>query len=491
MKTPPHRTRVRAARGLLALAALVFAGCAGPGNDSAPPERPAAPLGVSAGALADAAAPPEPGLAPDEAIDLAAAIALAVRGDPILRIAWSRVLRAQGDEKTARADFYPGIVSESGVSREEQGSSRGRSAFEETVYRTALRLSYTVYDFGGGRRSRLEAARRALLAEELRFNREFQDLVLAVQRAYFTVQRGKAELAAANETVGEARETWRATRRLHEAGSATIQEVFQAKARFEETRFRREAASAGLESARARLAGRLGIRVSRDLRTVEPGAVLFDADALGSIDQLLEQAGARRADQLALRAEVEAARAEVEAARAAYLPRLELGGLGEWERLQRDGSEELLDFRAGLVLRWPLFEGFARDAELLRRKARLREAAARLARGDIEVAGEIWTRFHEVRSARRQIESSDARLEAARKSFEFAQRAFDLGKTDLLHLLATQRDLAEARSQVIEANAALAVALAELSNATAMPDETPVPAFRQAPRETNPPNETR
>jgi len=127
------------------------------------------------------------------------------------------------------------------------------------------------------------------------------------------------------------------------------------------------------------------------------------------------------------------------------------------------------------MLRWPLFEGFARDAELLRRRARAEETAARLEQREIEIAGEIWTRFHEVGSARRQIESADSRLEAARKSFEFARRAFDLGRADLLHLLSTQRDLTEARSQVIEANASLAIALAELRNATASAEEIPSP----------------
>ena len=475
MKAFPRSVCIPAA-GLVPLAVLCLAGCGGLRDPAALPERPSTPLAIPRETMED-----EPVVwgrpdFPDEPIDLSAAISLAVRGDPLLQIAWTRVLEAQADESTAGADFYPTVVSETGVSREEQGSSSGRSAFEETVYRTALRLSYTVYDFGGERRHRLEATRSALLANELRFNRAFQDLVLAVQRAYFAVQRRKAELAAARETVEEARMTWKATKRLHEAGSATIQETYQARARFEETRFQREAATARLEKARAQLANRLGIRITGKLRTVEPQAVRFDADALESLDVLLERARRERADQMALRADVEAARARVEAAKGAYLPRLEFGGLGEWERLERDDSEELFDFRVGLMLRWPLFEGFARDAELLRRRARAEETAARLEQREIEIAGEIWTRFHEVGSARRQIESADSRLEAARKSFEFARRAFDLGRADLLHLLSTQRDLTEARSRVIEANASLAMALAELRNATASAEEIPSPA---------------
>ena len=242
MKAFPRSICIPAA-GLVPLAVMCLAGCGGLRDQAALPERPSTPLAIPRETMED-----EPILwgspdFPDEPIDLSAAISLAVRGDPLLQIAWTRVLEAQADESTAGADFYPTVVSETGVSREEQGSSSGRSAFEETVYRTALRLSYTVYDFGGERRHRLEATRSALLANELRFNRAFQDLVLAVQRAYFAVQRQKAELAVARETVEEARKTWQPTRRLHEAGSATIQETYQARARFEETRFQREAAT--------------------------------------------------------------------------------------------------------------------------------------------------------------------------------------------------------------------------------------------------------
>jgi outer membrane protein TolC len=384
------------------------------------------------------------------------------------------VLQARADEGRARSAFYPEIDLEAGISREEQGSSRGRSAFAETLYRGAVRLSYPLVDFGDGRRNRLLAARRALEARELRYNRRLQDLVLEVQRAYFAVQRRKADLAAAEETVKEARTTWEATRRLREAGSATVQELFQARARFEETRFERETEAAGLEEARANLAERIGVRVSGELRTVEPRAVRFDAATLESVDRLMERARRYRADRLALRAEAEAARRLREAAAGDYWPRLVLGGLGELERLERDRSEELADFRVGVALQWPVFRGFARDAEGLRRRAEAEEAEARLEQREIAIAGEVWTRFHQVESARRRIDAANARLEAAEKSTEFTRRTFDLGQSDLLHLLSVQRDLAEARSQVIEANASLAVALAELRHAVAPAEELPV-----------------
>ena len=83
-----------------------------------------------------------------------------------------------------------------------------------------VQMTYTLLDFGR-RSSSAEAARQALAAANFSFDRKMQDVVFAVQRAYYALCAAKAAVTAARQNLELAQSDFDAVRQRVDLGLAT------------------------------------------------------------------------------------------------------------------------------------------------------------------------------------------------------------------------------------------------------------------------------
>jgi outer membrane protein TolC len=191
------------------------------------------------------------------------------------------------------------------------------------------------------------------------------------------------------------------------------------------------------------------------------------------VEQVIDAALVQRPDLAARLATLRAREAEVRRARAAYLPTIGFtgtaGGVATYYRAGRPFAthsyEEPL-YSALLGLEWTLFDGFERDNQLRLAESEAGAARADLAALELRALREVWKAYADVKTALRKHEFATALLAASEDAYGASMESYRQGLGTLIDLLAAQRDLARARTTVVETRAGLLTASAALAFAS-------------------------
>src|SRR6266700_1749196 len=281
-----------------------------------------------------AQAPPQPAPLPEMPPDLAARAArlkladvidLALRTNTATSASWADARAAAASYGGAQGQYYPTLSVDGTVTAIKTVATAGRLATKQQFFSPTLNLSWLLFDFGG-RSGSVGEAREALLAADWTHNATLQNVVLAVEQAYFQYLGTKALLAAQQTTLTEARTNLAAAEQRHNVGLATIADVLQSKTAQSQAQLALESTEGQLQTTRGALALSMGLpaNVPYDIE-VRPDTTL-QLGILEGVDTLIAQAVRERPDLAAQRALVEEARARVTVARSQALPSLSVGG---------------------------------------------------------------------------------------------------------------------------------------------------------------------
>lgn len=311
--------------------------------------------------------------------------------------------------------------------------------------------------FNRGNVHTIEQAEKVYAAAQSEFESAEQDLILRVAQAYFAVLGAQDALNTTRTNKAAISEQLASAKRNFEVGTATITDTREAQARFDLALAQEIVADNQLRSARIaldQLVGRQGVEP-------HPLAVPVQLPPLAPADLshwITEAEGApvvRRA-QLAY----DVAQLETEKARAGHLPTVDLvGGVGGNRVSGRSGTSiegTTRQAQVGVQLNLPLFAGYA-----IQNRVKETLALEEKSRNDLAAARRGTDQF--TRQAYLGVQSSEAvvkALEAAEASNQLALEATQLGykvgvrvNLDVLNaqtqLFTTQRDLAQARYDVI------------------------------------------
>ena len=301
-----------------------------------------------------------------------------------------------------------------------------RVRLTQSLFNQTIRRNYTVAQrrLDGQHAHRLTAARR--LAAEV------QAAYLALADARSAAEIYEASLALVTE--GE-----RVAQRLLEAGRATPDAVFRARAE-------RSDVAQKLAEARDQVAGAgravnhlLGRPLEAPAPVIPDSALQFDL-GIGE-EEAVAGALARREELAEAEAGIATAEASVGLATAAYLPSVAVAvdyGF-QASKIRLNGNTDYTT--ASVVLSWNLFNG---GRDLARRQAARADAeGARIARRDLEdrIRLEIRQAYESAVVAREAITTADDRLGAARRTFELVRRRYEEG-------VASQIEFLDARTQL-------------------------------------------
>ena len=292
--------------------------------------------------------------------------------------------------------------------------------------RARILLSKQLTDFG--RQAALEAAAGAeLVGRELALIDSRQRRRLDIMRRFFDVLLADLRYAVDNEDMAHRYVNFDRVRQRYELGQVSEVELLESENAY------REVLIARTESEKRQAGSRLQLAVALNRPNQVPGELV--RPALAHLEReapdyrtLLKEALEASPVVVAARKELEAAARSVEAARARNRPVLtaeaEAARYNETRGLGRN------DWRIGLNLRIPLYDGGETDADIARaiaehatREARLKKAEQDLQQAVLDLVQEIETLKVRRAVARQRLEFRDAALERTRSLYELEVQA--------------------------------------------------------------------
>ncbi len=408
-------------------------------------------------------------------------INFALARNPDTRRAWDSAQGAAAAAAKARAPYYPTVSAESdnGYQRLVDLVPKHWGILKTWQSRSLVSLDYDLIDFGR-RDAQAATALNQLIAANLFFNRQVQQVVFEVERGFYDLDAARANVVAA-EAAAKLATTDRndAERRQHN-GLATQPDVLLARQRQAQAEFDLENARLGVSLAQADLALALGVRADQ-APEVEPLTDQPLPNSLGTdVEQLIDAAVRDRPDLAAKVSAVRARQAEVQLAQASFYPTVELtsfyGEEGFNYRLSNPATATYTamapEYGAGVSVKWDIFTGFSHINSLRQAEAERDAARADLQSSEIDVAANVWRAYFSYRTARRKYDYAEALLTASQSSYNSNVKSYGHGLATIIDMLSAERELATARYTIIQSKADLLISAAAVTFATgAIPPE--------------------
>lgn len=319
---------------------------------------------------------------------------------------------------------------------------------QQPLYRPANKIAY-------------EQGQRGLDAARAQLDSAAQGLIVRVAQAYFDVLAAQDSLNVARAQKKAITQQLESAQRNFEVGTATITDSREAQARFDLVTAQEIAADNDLQIKRVALDQLVGRAGAQPTPMAKPVTLpqLQPADMQSWVDTALTNQPQIRQAQLAL----DIAKLDIQKAEAGHKPTVDLQAGYQVNRYP-DGSMTPaipLGYRTnaasiGVVMNMPLFAGFAVQNRVKETVALEEKASAQLqdARRNVEQA--TRTAFLGVQSGRAQVKALEAALASSESALEANKTGYEVGvriNIDVLNaqsqVYQTERDLANARYQVL------------------------------------------
>ncbi len=414
-------------------------------------------------------------------LDLSSSLDVALSANPETRVAWANARAAAAEYGISRGDWYPVISAWAGGSfnrsPEPFGGLNNIIMDESFLAGPGASLTWTLLDFGR-REATDDMTARALLAANLRFNREIQDVAYQVQSDFFELEAAHGLMEAAEMDLALASTVLRSLEERLFLGLATIPEVLEARQAEALAGYEVQVAKTAIHDSRTNLLVAMGIPPGNNVVfDLQPYSELPRELAV-SVEKLTNLAMAARPDLAASAADVAAAKSAVKAAEADLAPQIDVFGNVSYQYIDynlspfegfpppNSGSGWGAIWSAGIEGSWLLFDGEIRHNRIRKARAELMAAKEEMRRAQLDAAGEVWDAYFDYDVATQRHEWSLAVEETAIESLEAVQMAFDTGLRTLPDLLTAQQQVASARSNRIRSRADVLISAASIVHAT-------------------------
>lgn len=387
---------------------------------------------------------------PQDELTLVAAIDVALCNHPDTRAMWAQAKASAAGLGQARAAYLPTV--EAGLSANYTKTDRANFLTPDRYgsYGPDATLSYLLFDFGG-REAAVEAARQQMLEAGWAYSSAMQALVLQVIRDYMGVFTARESLKAAMESEVASKEAFEAAQARLDVGVATPADTAQAETAYAQSILDRERAENALQLTIGNFAALLHLPPQTELRLapVEPEAMARPVDA--EVEAFIHVALLHRPDLAASRAREERAKAALKQTRKLAYPSLSVDASTAGTSYTNGTETSRNDNVIGLRLSIPIFSGFSDTYGQLAAQGELEAATSSREGVEDAVALDVWSSYHNYRTAQRSYTTAQSVLKSAEASHVLAMGRYKEGKGTLLDALTAQAKLADAKRQWVEA----------------------------------------
>lgn len=493
------RRRHRAWAGALAMSLAGLPACAplltGPAAHPGTARDAATPWVPAADDVPPTPAPDKPALPPDfpverflhgEPLTLADVVKVALLNNPATADAWLRAQAAAAQLGHERAAYLPTVAANGHYMRQQQAALGGRFDFTQTVASPGLTMTWLLLD-SGGVAARVDQAAQSLIAANFTQNRVLQDVVLQVESAYFQYLDARALVLVEDAAVRTARASLDAAQARLLAGLATRADVLQARTSLSQAQLARETVTGQEGSLKGALATAMGLPANVALEVGLLPAEVPAREVTEAVDGYLAEAQRSRPDLAAARARALQAGARLAEVRAQFLPTLAFDGFVDrtWFLTDLSHIGAATDYSALLVVRVPLFTGFATTYDERQARAQADDAKVLADSFSQQVVLQVWTSYFGLKTAARRLAAARDLLASATESFDVARGRYTAGVGSILDLLTAQAALVNGQGTEVQSRSQWFLALAQLAHDTGalgLPDAgSPLPAPAEPP----------
>ena len=328
----------------------------------------------------------------------------------------------------------------------------------DTDFRTAISLEQTIYDPAVGYGVKIAAKEREARESSLELRRE--QVALEVVASYVMVQKARAQLAVAEKGLSNAREHLRLAGVRVGAGTGLKSDELRARTFLAEMEEQEIRTRNTLEIARLRLGKAMGapsgeaVDISNEFR---PPAVSV------SREELSRSALAHRADLRELARQNEKAELGVGLARSAYYPTVHAGAAFQLHDRSVPFGSDNNSWYAGASLRWELFDGMRRSREREKAGALHSASAEMMEQYRKEVAFQVTESWLRREEAAKRVEVARSAVASAEEGLRLVQKRFEGALATIVELLDVQTSVNRARATVVDTEADLVLATAQLA----------------------------
>jgi outer membrane protein len=347
---------------------------------------------------------------------------------------------ASHNQQTYNFDATPGISPSTFAS-----TYHGESWSNSPYYYTGLNFTQNIYDFGLTRGS-VERGKAELAQAQQNRDRIRQETLLNVRNAYFGVLAAQELVQVRQTTVQDQSKHLEQIEAFFNVGRVpkidlTRQEVQLANAQLDLVQ-----AQSDLTVSQAALATSMGLPVKNTFALVD---VLGTAQVLDPVDNYLSAAQTSRPDLRALREVVNAAQGDIVAARSNFKPRLNFTSFADFENLK---FPLVWNLGFGESLLQPLLSGGYNRAFLSETEQAKSAAESNLKSAAQQIDREVYTDYANTTVAQQQIDLATKADEEAKENLEFAEGRYSAGVGNIIELTDAELLAATASAQVVTAH---------------------------------------
>ena len=288
-----------------------------------------------------------------------------------------------------------------------------------------LLLSKPLYDFGKTG-NRIASAEAQLEGEWSRYFDARQQHRLNIMSLFFNVLLADLRYRVDDETMARTYVTYDRIRKRNALGQVSDVVLLEYESRYREALSKRVASDAQRRASRARLA--IGMNRPSELADNLTPPILDDLDRkVPDYDEEVAKILESSPVLIAMRYDVDAAEKSLRSARANSRPQLNL----ELEASQFERPIGLRnDARAGINMKWPIYQGGEKRAKVVDADANLREKRALLTKSEnalrqktLELIQKINELQYQLKASKVLVDYRDLKLDQSRALYEMEARA--------------------------------------------------------------------
>lgn len=313
----------------------------------------------------------------------------------------------------------------------------------------SLGASASVELFTGFRRgAELSAARAGRTEAEAALAFEQSQSVLTTTQQFLRALQSADLVRVRQEAIRRAQDKLNIAIAKLSTRSITIADSLQAEVDLINARLNLLSEERNLAEAEANLARLVGLegRV-----TAVADSSLFRIAPITDSVALLGEATERSPSVVRLGAQVRTARANRSITRSTYLPTVSLSGSTSYSGSDQNDYTLFNNRGVDIRLTWPLFNGFARERDVVTRQAALDAAVARESDERRRIGAVVTSQLAALRAAELRMTLTAQNLESARATVRVQTERYRLGSIGIVELNAAQDALSRAETDAVSA----------------------------------------
>lgn len=391
-------------------------------------------------------------------LGLERAVDLALCSNPKIRNAWLGIKVQAATLGVAEAAFLPTISANLARERSATGypDSLTRASFVSgnTAYAS---LNWRLFDFGE-RGAERASANFALLAAIESHDAMLQKVMEDTIQAYFDAQSAFAAWQNKEEDEQIASATLASATRRESRGAMAAGDTLQAARAQARASLERNRALGDYRKACAVLVYMMGMPADAEivLATIEPTAEASPRKPQRSRDDLaawLQEVRRTHPSILAARSQWDAALATVKASEAAGRPTVDFSAnyyRNGYPNQGISGTGSRVG-TVGVAISFPIFSGFSHTYKVRQTAALAEQRENDVLEAEHDILIDLVKAYTDTRFAYDDLDASSLLLTAAQDALLSSQRKYDKGAADMIEMLTSQKELADAKQERVRA----------------------------------------